>query len=86
MQEMNKTGFKQLVIGEKFRLPGSDVLMVKEILRQEPELEWVNATYEVTHQGRPCYIYGDTQVVRRRSNQGTELRRSRLNTGCGKVR
>ena len=86
MRTINKTSFRQLVVGEKFRLPGADVLMVKEILRQEPELGWVNAMYDITHQVRPCYIHDDTQVVRRRSNQGTELKLSRLNTECGEVR
>ena len=74
MREMNTTRFGQLVVGEKFRLPGSDVLMIKETLRQEPELGWVNATYDITDQERLCYVHDDTQVVRRRSNEGTELR------------
>jgi hypothetical protein len=86
MQEMNKTSFKQLVVGEKFKLLGSDMLMVKEVLRREPGLGWVNATYDITHHEQPCYIHADTQVVRRRSNQGTEWKRSSLNTGCGDVR
>lgn len=87
MGEINKTRFRQLVIGEKFRLIGSDVLMIKETLRQEPGLGRVNATYAITNQKRPpCYIQDDTQVVRRPSNQDTGLRRSRLKTGCGEVR
>jgi len=75
VKETNTTRFGQLVVGEKFRLPGSDVLMIKETLRQESRLGWVNATYEITDQERPCYIHNDTQVMRRRSNEGTELRR-----------
>ena len=74
MWEMNKTEFRQLVVGEKFKLPGSDVLMIKETLRQEPGLDWINATYDITDQERLCYVHNDTQVVRRRSNEGTELR------------
>ena len=69
MQEINETGFSQLVVGEKFKLPGSDVLMIKETLRQEPGLGWVNATYDIIDQERPCYVHDDTQVMRRRSNQ-----------------
>lgn len=87
MGEINKTRFRQLVVGEKFRLPGSDVLLIKEALRREPGLGRVNAAYAITGQERPpCYVQDDTQVVRRRSNQGTELRRSRLKTECGEVR
>ena len=86
MEETSKTRFKRLVVGEKFRLPGSDVLMVKEVLRQEPGLGWVNATYDITLQERPCYIHDDMQVVRRRSNQGTKWKQGRLNPGCGDVR
>ena len=74
MREMKKTRFSQLVLGEKFKLPGSDVLMTKETLRQEPRLGWVNATYDITNQKRLCYVHDDTQVIRRRSNQDTELR------------
>ena len=73
MRDMNKTRFSRLVVGEKFRLPGSDVLMLKETLRQDPGLGWVNANYDITDQQRPCYVHDDTQVVRRRSNQGTEF-------------
>ena len=71
---MNTTRFGQLVVGEKFRLPGSDVLMIKETMRQEPGLGWINATYDITDQERLYYVHDDTQVVRRRSNEGTELR------------
>ena len=80
MGEMNKTKFRQLVVGEKFRLPGSDVLMIKDTLRQEPGPGWVNATYDIANQERPCYINDDAQVVRSRSNQGVELRQRRLQT------
>jgi len=86
MQEMNKTSFKQLVVGEKFKLLGSDMLMVKEVLRREPGPGWVNATYDIIHHERPCYIHADTQVVRRRSNQGTKWKQGRLNPGCGDAR
>ena len=71
---MNITKFQQLVVGEKFRLPGSEVVLLKETLRQEPELGWVNASYYHTSQGQPCYFPNETQVVRRRSNEGQELR------------
>jgi DNA-directed RNA polymerase subunit RPC12/RpoP len=71
---MNITKFQQLVVGEKFRLPGSDVLLLKETLRQQPGLGWVNASYYHTQQEQPCYFPNDTQVVRRRSIEGTELR------------
>jgi hypothetical protein len=74
MREMNITEFRQLVVGEKFRLPGSDVLIIKERLRQEPGLGWVNASYYDTNQEQLCYFPNDTQVVRRRSNEGKELR------------
>ena len=86
VREMNGTRFRQLVVGEKFRLPGSDVLMIKGTLRQEPELGWVNATYDIIDQERLCYVHDNTQVVRRRSNQGTELGRSKLKTEIGEVR
>lgn len=77
MREINNiTKFRQLVVGEKFRLPGSVVLMIKEILRQEPGLGWVNASYYNTDQKQPCFFFDDTQVVRRRSNEAPELRRS----------
>jgi hypothetical protein len=42
---MSYTKFSQLVVGEKFKLPGSDVLMIRETLKQEPEFGWVNARY-----------------------------------------
>jgi hypothetical protein len=71
---MNITKFQQLVVGEKFRLPGSEVVLLKETLRQEPELGWVNASYCYTSQEQPCYFPNETQVVRRRSNEGQELR------------
>lgn len=74
MREMNITRFRQLVVGEKFKLPGSAVLMIKEALRQEPGLDWVNASYDIINRERPCFVHDDTQVVRRRSNAGTELR------------
>ena len=77
MRKMNNiTKFRQLVVGEKFRLPGSDVLMIKEILRQEPGLGWVNANYDNTVQEQPCFFYDNTQVVRKQSNEAPELRRS----------
>jgi hypothetical protein len=77
MSEMNNiTKFRQLVVGEKFRLPGSAVLMIKEVLRQEPGLGWVNASCDNTDQKQPCFFTDDTQVVRRRSNEALELRRS----------
>jgi hypothetical protein len=69
---MSNTKFKQLVVGEKFRLPESNVLMIKETLRQEPEIGWVNASY--CHFNQPCYFSDDTQVVRKRNNEGKELR------------
>lgn len=68
--EINTTRFNQLVIGEEFRLPGSTVVMIKESLRQRPKLGWVNARYSHTYQEQLCYFPGDTQVVRRRSNEG----------------
>ena len=71
MRDMNKTRFRQLVVGEKFKLPGSDILMSKETLRQESGLGQINALYDTTNQGRLCYVNGDTYVVRRRSNQDT---------------
>jgi len=73
MWDVVKTRFGQLVVGEKFNLPGSDVLMIKENLRQDPRLGWVNATFDITNQERLCYVNEDTQVVRRRSNQRKEL-------------
>jgi hypothetical protein len=76
MREMNNiTKFRQLVVGEKFSLPGSAVLMIKEVSRQEPGLGWVNASYDNTDQKQPCFFFDDTQVVRRRSNEAPELRR-----------
>jgi hypothetical protein len=74
MREMNITTFKQLVVGEKFRLPGSEVALLKETLRQEPELGWVNARYCHPQQDPPCYFSNETQVVRRRSNESQGLR------------
>jgi hypothetical protein len=74
MGEMNITKFRQLVVGEKFRRPGSDVLMIKERLRQEPEFGWVNASYCHIHQGRLCYFHDDTPVIRKQSSEGKELR------------
>ena len=71
---MNLTKFGRLVIGEKFRLPGSTVLLVKETLREESAVGWVNARYGDPHQGQPCYVSDDMQVVRRRSNEGKEVR------------
>lgn len=71
MRNMNLTKFRQLVIGEKFRLPGSDVLMIKERLRQEPKLGWFNASYYSADQKQPCYLPDNAQVVRRRSNDTT---------------
>jgi len=86
VREMNETRFRQLVVGEKFRLPGSDVLVIKETLRQESGLGWVNATYDITGLERPYHVHDDTQVVRRRSNEGTELKRTRLKTEFGEMR
>lgn len=74
MPQMNLTKFGRLVIGEKFRLPGSTALMIKETLREEPEFGWVNASYGDPRQGQPCYFSDETQVVRRRSNEGKEVR------------
>ena len=74
MSEMNLTKFRQLVVGEKFKLPGSAEFMIKETLRQEPGLGWVNASYYNADQKQPCYFSNDTQVVRRRSNEGKELK------------
>lgn len=71
--EINTTKFNQLVIGEEFRLPGSTVVMTKEPLRQQSKLGWVNASYSHTYQEQLCYFPGDTQVVRRRSNEGAGL-------------
>jgi hypothetical protein len=72
--EMNITKFGRLVVGEKFRLPRSTELMIKETLREEPEFGWVNASYGDPHQGQPCYFPDDTPVVRRRSSEGKEVR------------
>ncbi|MFN8453655.1 MAG: hypothetical protein U0401_03120 [Anaerolineae bacterium] len=71
--EVTTTRFNQLVIGEEFRLPGSTVVMIKESLRQQPRLGWVNASYSHTYQEQLCYFPGDTQVVRKRSNEGAGL-------------
>jgi hypothetical protein len=77
MRKMNNiTKFRQLVVGEKFRLPGSHMLMIKEILRQEPGLGWINASYDNTVYEQLCFFYDDTQVVRKQSNEVPELRRS----------
>lgn len=74
MPEMNVTKFGRLVIGEKFRLPGSTILMIKETLREEPVFGWVNASYSDPHQGQPGYFPDDTQVVRRRSSEDKDMR------------
>lgn len=71
---MNLTKFGQLVIGEKFNLPGSTKSLVKENLREEPELGWINASFDDPHQGRPRYFSDETPVKRRRSSQGKEIR------------
>lgn len=71
---MNLTTFGRLVIGAKFRLPESSVWLIKEKLREEPAVGWVNASYSNPQQGQPCYFSDDTQVVRRRSNEGKEAR------------
>jgi hypothetical protein len=76
MWDVTKTRFGQLVVGEKFKLPGSDVLMIKESLRQDAGAGWVNATYDIINQKRPCYVNNDTQVLRKRNNQRTELQQS----------
>lgn len=73
MPQMNLTKFGRLVIGEKFRLPGSTALMIKETLREEPVVGWVNASYADPQQGH-CYLSDDAQVVRRRSNEDKEVR------------
>jgi hypothetical protein len=70
MQEMNLTKFGRLVIGEKFNLPGSTAWLIKETLRNEPELGWVNASYSNPQQGQPRYFSDDTPVRRRRSSEG----------------
>lgn len=72
-KEVITTKFKQLVIGEEFRLPGSTVVMIKESLKQRPRLGWVNASYGYTYQEQLCYFPGDTEVVRKRSNEGSGL-------------
>jgi DNA-directed RNA polymerase subunit RPC12/RpoP len=74
MREMNITKFRQLVVGEKFRLPGSEVVLLKETLRQEPGLGWVNASSNHPQQEPLCYFPNETQVVRRRSNESQALR------------
>ena len=74
MPEMNLTKFGRLVVGEKFRLPESTELLVKETLRQEAEFGWVNASYCHSPQEQPCYFPDDMQVVRRRSNEGKAMR------------
>lgn len=66
---MNHTTFRRLVIGEKFTLPASRALLIKEKLREEPVVGWVNARYEDSRQGQPCYFSDDAPVVRRRSNK-----------------
>jgi hypothetical protein len=71
---MNITKFGRLAIGEKFRLPGATVLMIKETLRQEPVFGWVNASYSDPYQGQPSYFPDDAQVVRRRNNEDKEVR------------
>ena len=68
---MNLTKFRQLVIGEKFNLPGSEVLMIKERLRHKPEQGWFNASYYDINQKVPCYLPDEAQVMRRRSNDPT---------------
>lgn len=72
-KEVMTTRFKQLVIGEEFRLPGSTVVMIKESLKQRPRLGWVNASYGYTYQEQLCYFPGDTEVVRKRSNESFRL-------------
>lgn len=74
MQEMNFTKFGRLVIGEKFNLPGSTAWLIKETLRDEPGLGWVNASYSDPQQGPPRYFTDDTPVRRRRSSEGKALR------------
>lgn len=71
---MNITKFGRLVIGEKFILPGSTALLIKETVREIPEFGWVNASYNDVQQGQPCYFSDETQVMRRRSNQSQEVR------------
>src|SRR5512145_957705 len=73
MPDMNITKFGQLVVEEKFRLPRSTGLMIKETLREEPEFGWVNASYGDPDQGQPCYFPDDTSVVRSRSSEGKEV-------------
>ena len=67
------TKFGRLVVGEKFRLPDSTELLIKETLRQEAEFGWINASYCYSPQEQPCYFPDDTQVVRRRSNEGKAM-------------
>jgi hypothetical protein len=74
MPEMNLTKFGRLVVGEKFRLPESTALLIKETLRQEAEFGWVNASHCHSPQEQPCYFTDDTQVVRRRSGNGKAMR------------
>lgn len=74
MPQMNLTKFGQLVIGEKFNLPRSTLVLIKEDLRESPEWGRTNARYDDPDQGQPRYFSDETPVKRRRSNQGKEIR------------
>ncbi len=71
---MSLTKFGRLVVGEKFNLPESSALLIKETVREEPEFGRVNASYDDPYQGQPCYFSDDTPVRRRRSSQGKDVR------------
>ena len=74
MSEMNITKFGRLVVGEKFRLPDSTILLIKEMVREVPEFGLVNASYGNPHQGQPCYFPDDTSVMRNRGNKDRNVR------------
>lgn len=71
---MNLIKFGQLVIGEKFNLPGSTELLIKETLTEASDFGWVNARYDNPYQGQPRYFADETPVKRKRSNQDKEIR------------
>lgn len=71
---MNDTKFGCLVVGERFKLPGSAVLLIKETLRAEPASGWINASYNNPNQAQSCYFPYDAPVIRNRSNQSEEAR------------
>lgn len=72
---MNITQFGRLAIGEKFRLPDSTLLLVKETKREESVFGWVNASYDNPYQGQPSYFSDDTSVIRQRHHKEPEARR-----------